>query len=254
VTVTDDTGYDVSGSASTATVSVADDDDPPVPTVSVSAGSGVVEGSAASFTVSASPAPSAALTVTVNVTASGAFGVTAGSRTVTIPTSGSAALTVATTGDGTDEPNGSVTVTVTDDTSYDVSSTAGSATVNVADDDPPAPADAPVLSVGDVVVGEDEWFALLAVRLSEPAEQDVTFSYLTVTTGFGAGHASIGDDFQYTGRGGKISKGATRLWLSVTVRDDSRDEPDETLKIVLSDLKGAVLGNGEAIITIKDND
>jgi len=193
------------------------------------------------------------LTVTVNVTASGSFGVTTGSRTVTVPASGSAALTVATTGDGTDEPNGSVTVTVTDDTSYDVSSTAGTATVNVADDDDP-PADLAVLSVGDVVVGEDELFALLTVRLSKPAEQDVTFSYLTVTTGFGAGHASIGADFQYTGRGGKISKGATRLWLSVTVRDDSRDEPDETLKIVLSDLKGAVLGNGEAIITIKDND
>jgi len=228
---------------------------PPVPVVSVSAGSGVVEGSAASFTVSASPAPSAALTVTVNVTASGDFGVTTGSRTVTIPTSGSATLTVATTGDSTDEVDGSVTVTVTDDTGYDVSSTAGAATVNVADDDdPPPPADAPVLSVGDVVVGEGGWFALLTVRLSKPAAQDVTFGYATATTGFGAGHATLGADFKPTGRGGKISKGQTRTWLSITVRDDSRDEPDETFKLVLSGVEGAVIGDGEAIITIKDDD
>jgi len=71
---------------------------PTVPTVSITAGSAVVEGSAASFTVLASPAPTADLDVTVNVTGSGSFGVAAGSRTVTVPTGGSAALTVATRG------------------------------------------------------------------------------------------------------------------------------------------------------------
>jgi len=260
VAVADDTAYDVSSTAGTATVVVSNEDDPPptpppTPVVSVAAGSDVAEGSSALFTVTASPAPTAPLTVTVNVTASGSFGVTAGSRTVTVGASGSAILSVATTGDSTDEPNGSVTVTVTDDTGYDVHSTAGTATVAISDDDdPPPPADLAVLSVGDVVVGEGEWFALLTVRLSKPAEQEVTFGYATAITGFGAGHASLGADFKPVGRSGTISKGSTKFWLSVTVRDDSRDEPDETLKIVLSDLKGAVLGDGQAIITIKDND
>jgi len=108
---------------------------PADPEVSIAADGDVTEGSRASFTVSASPAPAAALTVTVNVIASGNFGVTIGSRTVTIPTTGSATLNVVTADDSTDEADGSVTVTVTDGAAYDVDSSASTATVNIADDD-----------------------------------------------------------------------------------------------------------------------
>ena len=67
-----------------------------LPAVSVSAGADVTEGGDAVFTVTANPAPASPLSVTVTVAASGEFGVTAGTQTVPIPTTGSAVLTLAT--------------------------------------------------------------------------------------------------------------------------------------------------------------
>ena len=106
-----------------------------LPAVSVSAGADVTEGGDAAFTITASPAPAAELSVTVTVATAGEFGVTAGSRPVTIPTTGSATLTLATANDGTDEPDGSVSVTVAAGNGYTVGDPA-SGTVAIADDDP----------------------------------------------------------------------------------------------------------------------
>jgi len=114
---------------------------PPIPEVAIAAGSAVTEGADASFTVTASPAPAAALTVSVTVSQSGDFAST-GAQTVTVGTSGSATLTVPTTNDSVDEPDGSVTATLDTGAGYTVSSSAGSVTVAVADDDdPPATPD-----------------------------------------------------------------------------------------------------------------
>ncbi len=142
-TVSAGSGYTVSSTAGSATVAVADDDDPPVvtPEVSIAAGGGVTEGGDARFMITADPAPSAALTVTVSVSQTGDYGITGGSRQVTIPASGTATLTVATVNDSADEADGSVTATVRVGSGYTVSSSAGSATVAVADDDPAPPAD-----------------------------------------------------------------------------------------------------------------
>ena len=114
-------------------------DAPPVvtPEVSISGGGGVTEGGDARFTVTAAPAPDEPLAVSVTVSTDGAFGITHGSRTVTLPTAGSAVLTLATTDDTTDEPDGSVTATLAAGADYTVSATAGAATVAVADDDAP---------------------------------------------------------------------------------------------------------------------
>ena len=65
-----------------------------LPAVSVSAGADVTEGGDAVFTVTASPAPASALSVTVTVAAEGEYGLTAGTQTVPIPTTGSATLTL----------------------------------------------------------------------------------------------------------------------------------------------------------------
>ena len=138
------TGYDVSSSAGSATAAISDDDVPPQadPEVSITAGSAITEGSDATFTISASPAPSATLDVSVTVSQTGAYAST-GQQTVTIPTSGSYTLTVSTTNDSTDEPDGTVVATLDSGTGYTVSSSNGHATVAVSDDDdPPQPAQA----------------------------------------------------------------------------------------------------------------
>ncbi len=113
------------------------DDDASTPVVSVSAGSGITEGGDASFTVTASPAPSSNLAVSVTVATTGDFGYGTLPTSVTIPTSGSATVTITTTDDSTDETNGSVTATVNAGSGYTVSSSQGAATVGVADNDDP---------------------------------------------------------------------------------------------------------------------
>ncbi|MCY3538853.1 MAG: S8 family serine peptidase, partial [bacterium] len=144
VAVSSGSGYSVSATQGSASVDVADNDDPPLvtPEVSISAGSGITEGGDASFTVSASPAPSSPLSVSVTVSQVGDFGASTGSRTVTVPTSGSATVTVGTTDDGVDETNGSVRVTINGGAGYTVSANSASASVSVADnDDPPVTSD-----------------------------------------------------------------------------------------------------------------
>ncbi|WP_420437664.1 fibronectin type III domain-containing protein [Candidatus Poriferisodalis sp.] len=131
---------------------------PPTPEISIASDGDVTEGSAASFTISASPAPAADLTVSVNVSQSGDYGATIGAQTVTIPTSGTYTLTVATSDDSVDEADGSVTATVNTGTGYTVSSSASAATAAVSDnDDPPSvcklPADA--ITVAEVTGWRD---------------------------------------------------------------------------------------------------
>ena len=139
-TVNAGSGYTVSSSQGAATVAVSDNDDAPTPVVSVTGGNGITEGGSAVFTVTASPAPASNLDVSVTVSQGGDYGATTGQKTVTIPTSGSVTLTVATTDDTTDEADGSVTATVNAGSGYTVSSTQGAATVAVSDnDDAPTP-------------------------------------------------------------------------------------------------------------------
>ena len=130
---------DVTLGTSTHTHTILDDDTVALPEVTIAAGSSsVTEGAAANFTVTASPSPSSALTVNLTVSQSGNFassGSTGSSKTVSVPTSGSATYPVSTVNDNTDEDNGSVTVTVNTGTGYTVGSSNSSATVTVNDND-----------------------------------------------------------------------------------------------------------------------
>ena len=130
---------DVTLGTSTHTHTILDDDTVALPEVTIAAGSSsVTEGGDASFTVTASPSPASALTVNLTVGQSGNFassGSTGSSKTVSVPTSGSATYPVSTVNDNTDEDNGSVTVTVNTGTGYTVGSSNSSATVTVNDND-----------------------------------------------------------------------------------------------------------------------
>ncbi|MCY4192924.1 MAG: hypothetical protein OXF04_01310, partial [bacterium] len=48
--------------------------------------------------------------------------------------------------------------------------------------------------------------------------------------------------------------GYTRNAGGVWITEDDDQEPDETLRVLISDPRGAVIGNSQTILTIKDND
>ena len=195
-TLVDGAAYDLDSSASAATVNIADDD---IPEVSIAAGSAVTEGTSASFALIADPAPHSSITANITVTASGNYGVTAGSRTVTIGTSGTATLTVATTGDSTDEADGSVTVTINTGSNYSIDSSASAATVNISDDDDPLvlppPLAVPVVGItagSDITEGGTALFTFTAnpapassfgvtVRVTASGSYGITTGTRTVT-------------------------------------------------------------------------
>ena len=129
-------GADPSTTANSFNVTV---NDTPLSEITITGGTAVTEGTAAAFTVSASPMPTSNLTVNLSVTeAAGSSFVNStnkGMKMVIIPaSSGSMTYTVATEDDNIDESNGSVTVTITNNTSYIVGSPS-SAMVVVNDDD-----------------------------------------------------------------------------------------------------------------------
>ena len=258
----DGAAYDVDSTAGTATVAVADDDDPappPTPVVGITAGGGVVEGANAVFTVTAASAPAAAFDVTVTVSVTGDFGVVAGSRTVTVGTGGTGTLTLATAGDGADEPDGTVTAALVDGAAYDLDSNSSSATVAVADDDdPPVPVGGPVVALegASAAIGESGGgygFYVVWIALDEPVDHPVSVYLTYQLTGVGDGHAAA-DDF--TVRSGRVTipAGYTRNAGGVWITEDDDQEPDETLRVLISDPRGAVIGNSQTILTIKDND
>ena len=244
-TLSTGTGYTVSGSNNAATVAVSDNDDPPpaTPTISIAAGSSITEGNDASFTVTASPTHTSALTVNVTITQSGSFGATTGPRTITIPTSGSFTLTVSTTNDSTDEPDGSVTATLSSEKGYTVSESAGSATIAVSDDDDPQPVNLPKVSISDAQEYEDYLLMEFNLELSHASSVPVT-----VTFAMEEGTATYGGDFLGIDTTQTIAPGQTRKTLYVPLRTDGWPEGDETFAIKLTSTTGATIaddtGNG----------
>ena len=219
-------GYTVSATQGAATVAVSDDDDAPVPEVSVTAGSGVTEGGDATFTVTASPAPAADLSVSVTVSQSGDYGAATGQRTVTVPTTGSATLTVGTADDEADEADGSVTATADAGSGYTVSSTQGAATVAVSDDDEPAPEVEVAVAVDDASAAEGEVLEF-RVRLSEAAAAEVRVSWYTAPAWHVLDNRAHRSD--YTAAEGELvfAPGVTELTGEVWLEQDGEEEPDE---------------------------
>ncbi len=258
VTVDAGTGYTV-GSASSGTVAIADDDAPatPDPEVTIAAGSGVTEGTAATFTLTADPAPAAALQVTVTVAASGDYGITAGERTVTIPTSGSYVLTLATTGDDADEADGSVSVTVDAGTGYTVGA-ASSGTVAIADDDLPPPEISVAAKAASITEGGNAVFTVTADRAVD-ADLAVTLT-VSEKAGPGSGSGTSSDFVAAADEGGKtvtVLKGETEATLTVKTDDDAVDEPDGSVSATVDAGDGYTVASSPddaASVAVADND
>ncbi len=247
-TLVDGAAYDLDSSASTATINIADDDDPPVlppppavPVIGVTAGSGITEGATALFTFTANPAPASPLGVTVRVTASGSYGVTTGTRTVTIGTTGTATLNISTTDDSTDEANGSVTVTLVDGAAYDLDSSASTAAVNIADDDVP---EVSIAAGSDVTEGSAASFTFTA----DPAPHSSITVNVTVSA---TGSYGVNTGTQTVTI--PISGTAT---LNISTTGDTTDEANGSVTVTVNTGNNYDLDSSAsaATVTITDDD
>lgn len=92
--------------------------------------------------------------------------------------------------------------------------------------------------------------ALVTVRLSQPHAQSVTVNYSTAD-----GSAAAGSD--YTAESGKLTfaKNETSKTILVPVRGDRGVESEESFSVQLSNpTKGALIGNGTAVVTIMNDE
>ena len=261
VTLGTGTGYTIATGKGSAAVAVRDNDEP---VVSIAAGSGVTEGAAASFTVSASPVPAAPLDVTLTVGQSGDFAASGetGSRTVTVPVTGSATFEVATEDDSTDEPDGSITATLGTGTGYTVAAAPdNAATVAVSDND--AAASGPTISIADATMKENQRNGYFTVTLSEKVDWPVHVYYATrdstpVSAVAGQDYLAWQRSWQLRAR---FQPGQTETKIHVPLYNDSHDEDPETFEMVLFDAGvngppgvSVSIADGVAVGTIVNDD
>ncbi|MYG39931.1 MAG: hypothetical protein F4201_03800 [Nitrospira sp. SB0677_bin_15] len=241
--------------------------------LSISGGSPVTEGNNASFTITASPAPTSNLTVNLNVSENSNNGrdfVASGNqgrKTVTIAANAtSAAYTVATVNDDTDEPNGSVTVTVSGGSGYTVGSPS-SASVTVNDND----LTRVTLSAAVGNIPETGGTKTITATLNRVL---VAGESLTVPLTFGgtatrntdymlAGTPAAGVTYHNLNSGNArviFSAGSRTATLTLSTRNDTMDEGTaETVTVALgtltpSSLGGGATSSGTASFSITDDD
>ena len=232
-----------SGPAAAQTVTFT----PPAPEVTIAPTPDtfpVTEGSNTSFTVSGNFGGQTGVTVNVAFTATGDFGVTEETREVTLDPGrpGTAAFTVSTTGDSTDETHGTVTATVQSGTGYTVGAP-DTAEVQVRDNDAPAASIA-----GAVSVDEDPGAVEFTVTLTSPADGDITLRYRVAATG--AFDVATGNFDQTIAEGGE---GAT---ISIAIDDDAVNEGPGSVTVTLRSGTGYTVDtdNDSATTGIVDDD
>ena len=123
------------------------------------------------------------------------------------------------------------------------------ASVVLADDD-----DARVLRIADAEAAEGAAEMAFAVTLDGAAPAAVAVDYATADPAAAAHPAAA--DADYEGSSGTLTfaPGEVSRTIAVALVDDALDEPDEAFAVVLSGVRGAVLGRGSAAGTIRDDD
>ena len=257
------TPSDVRFSPSTATYTIRNDD---IPQVTVTGGNAVTEGGDAVFTLSASPAPNGPLAVRLAVGDDAASDFLAsareGTKTVTIPGSGSVSYSVSTVNDSTPEANGTVRARVLGGTGYRVGSPAA-ATVAVNDDD------GATISLGSAAYRVTEGGGVeitLNLDSASPVATTVAITYAdgTASRDHTAYHSVLrtgfGKDYEAAPTEVVIPANATSHTFTVRTVDDAATlvqvEADETFTVALGALQaGFAEGTpSTATVTIEDND
>ena len=238
------------GAVSGASLTLTDDEGAPTVTLSLSSASISENGGTSTVTASLSGESSAAVTLTVGASPSSGFSLSS-TRTLTIAagsTASTGTVTITATDDTTDAPDKTVSVTAT------VSGTSGVAnpsavTLTITDDDA-----APSLSISSPSVTEgdsDSVTLTFKVTLSTASARTVTVGYADA----GTGTATSGTDYAAITAGTlTFSAEDTSEDIAVSVTGDALDEPDETVKVSISNASNATISTGTGTGTITDDD
>jgi hypothetical protein len=108
--------------------------------------------------------------------------------------------------------------------------------------------DTPSLSVADVSVGEDGGTARLTIAsqaISAPVAVDTATSDVS---------AQAGSDYDARSGTVTIPAGQASATVDVSLRNDTEDEEDESFKLALGNAKGASIGDGDATVTVTNDD
>ena len=236
------------------------DSTPDAPMVSITGGDAITEGGTAGFTLTATPPPTSDITVVVRVKN---FNINIAddeklTRTVTIGTSGTATLDIATRDDSNDWPDGTVYVAVQRGVGYQAATgyqvadaPNGAASVRVADNElTPGMA---TLSVNDTTRSERSRncvggyvscmnFTVTLSRALQPGERVLVFYQTQETAPVSANGTGEDRDFYHAQGTVKFSPGGPltqqiQVWLA----DDNRNEGAETFELKLSYPVGAAI-------------
>lgn len=265
-------GYAGVAAAGEVTVSVVDDE-AAASVVSIAGGGAVEEGELAVFRLSASPPPPG--DVIVNVVVADPAGRSdagqSGNRPVTLGVSGAAMLTVATAEDDIEAPDGTLTATVAPGQGYTVAAEPGhTAAVDVRDDDAPPVSTVPLASFSPGNPSRvtepnraPESMLSVEIALGPVSSEALTLGYEVVPE---SSTAASGQDYCIAEPSGEdcvlagtveVPAGAGSAAILLAVVNDDRDEPDETLVLVLTEPGGDGYELGDPArytLTIVDND
>ena len=113
--------------------------------------------------------------------------------------------------------------------------------------------DLPVLSISNPTASEADGNIVFTVTLSQESAGTVSVSYATSGAPDG-GTAMEGTDYVRARGTLRIPANTRRGTISVSLRDDSLDEDDETFTLTLTSATNALLSSNMATGTISDND
>ena len=236
-------------------VVITDDDTEVQPLISIYPDSGraITEGNTARFRVIATPAPSGSIDVNVTVAESGDFADSGqtGARTVTIGNGGRTSfLHVTTDNDSDDEANGAITATVDPGNGYDPDAVFDYASITVLDNDDATQPEAS-FAASSSSAGEGTGTRNIQIDFSPALTTGITLRYDVSGNATGGGN-----DYSISGGGSlQVSAGASSASIPVSIIDDSRDEPNETVRLTLTSGSGYQLGAQTVhTLTITDND
>ena len=231
-------------------ITIVEDEDPPKVSLSASSNTVNENGDALSLTVSLSEASGKPVTVdyeTADGTALSGSDYTAVSGTLNFAAGQkSKSISISITNDSIDEDNETFTVSLSDPSGATLGSR-DEATVTIIDNDLPPKVS---LSPASKTVGEGAGTANFTVRLSKASGKSVTLEYATTDV-----TASSGSDYTAASEKLVFTPGESTQTISVSIKDDSMDESNETFMVSLSSPSNTTLGSPhEATVTITDND